>query len=245
MSPTRTPIWEAIARTLTKDIGAGHYAPGDKLPTEAALAIRFGVNRHTVRRALAQLAEDGLVLPRRGAGVFVQGRPTDYRLGQRVRFHQNLAANGQLASRQVLSLTTRPCDKGEAAALGLAPGDPVHAFEGVSLADAQPIALFLSVFPADRLAALPPALRAEPSVTRALAACGVADYVRQSTRLTAVLATPTQAIHLRLREGAPLLRSVAVNTDIAGRPVEFGTTWFAGDRITLTLGPDAPQRGVE
>jgi DNA-binding GntR family transcriptional regulator len=58
---------------LAADIAAGRHAPGERLPSEAQLAQRFGVNRHTVRRALAALAEDGLVQARRGAGVFVTG----------------------------------------------------------------------------------------------------------------------------------------------------------------------------
>ena len=49
----RTPVWKSIAATLEAEIGQGHYRTGDKLPTEAALSARFGVNRHTVRRALA------------------------------------------------------------------------------------------------------------------------------------------------------------------------------------------------
>ncbi|HHB81205.1 MAG TPA: GntR family transcriptional regulator, partial [Aliiroseovarius sp.] len=52
---TRDPIWKAIAETLAAEIARGHYAPGAKLPTEAQLARRFGVNRHTVRRATADL----------------------------------------------------------------------------------------------------------------------------------------------------------------------------------------------
>ena len=47
----------------------------------------------------------------------------------------------------------------------------------------------------------------------------------------------TLAAQLRLPEGAPILRSVAVNIDAAGQPVEYGTTWFAGDRVTLTVSP--------
>jgi hypothetical protein len=43
----------------------------------------------------------------------------------------------------------------------------------------------------------------------------------------------------RLRPGAPILRSVALNHCPEGRPVEYGTTWFAGDRVALTLAPDA------
>ncbi len=73
----RTAIWTSIAEALTADIGAGRYGPGDKLPTEAELSVRFGVNRHTVRRALAALADDGLVHSRRGSGVFGTHSPTD------------------------------------------------------------------------------------------------------------------------------------------------------------------------
>ena len=88
----REPIWRSIANTLQTEIAHELYRPGDKLPTEAELADRFGVNRHTVRQGLASLAEVGIVHARRGSGVFVAARPTDYALGQRVRFHQNVTA---------------------------------------------------------------------------------------------------------------------------------------------------------
>lgn len=104
----RTPIWSSIAAALKGEIAAGTYAQGTKLPTEAQLALRFGVNRHTVRRALGALAEVGLVQPRRGAGVFVTSVPTDYPLGRRVRFHQNVLANGRTPSRRMLRTETRP-----------------------------------------------------------------------------------------------------------------------------------------
>ena len=45
----RTAIWKTITAALTHDIATGKYAPGDRLPTAAQLAARFGVNRHTVR----------------------------------------------------------------------------------------------------------------------------------------------------------------------------------------------------
>ena len=97
----RTPVWSTIAEALKAEIASGSYAPGAKLPTEAELAHRFGVNRHTVRHALAALAEDGLVQPRRGAGVFVTSVPTDYPMGPRVRFDQNVLASGRTPSRPV------------------------------------------------------------------------------------------------------------------------------------------------
>ena len=236
---TRTALWTSIAATLGTEIRDGHYRPGDRLPTEAELSARFGVNRHTVRRALADLGAGGVVLARRGAGVFVAHRPLDYPLGRRVRFNQNLAAAGQTPDREVLRLETRHADAREAEALALAPGAQVHVYEGISMADRVPVALFRSVFPAAPFPDLPADLRDTRSVTAALARAGIADYIRAQTRLTAKAATATQALHLRLAEGAPILRSVGINVDAAGVPVEYGHTWFAGDRVTLTLAADA------
>ncbi|MEL6125039.1 MAG: phosphonate metabolism transcriptional regulator PhnF [Pseudomonadota bacterium] len=234
----RTPIWKSIAESLTGQIAAGQYVPGGKLPTEAELANRFGVNRHTVRHALKAMAEQGLVHARRGAGVFVTQKPTVYPLGRRVRFHQSLSAAGQVPEKRLLSIETRRAAPAEEEGLALGSRADVHVCEGLSLADGQPIAVYRSVFPAARLPSLPEHLRENPSVTAALAADGVADYTRAWTNLTAKRATAVQALHLQINEGAPILRSVGVNVDLNGAPVEFGHTWFAGDLVTLTVADD-------
>jgi len=234
----RAPIWSSITAALREEIAAGTYAQGSKLPTEAQLALRFGVNRHTVRRALGALAEAGLVQPRRGAGVFVTSVPTDYPLGRRVRFHQNVLANGRTPSRRMLRTETRPATADESEALAMPPASLVHLIEGISLADGVPIGLFRSVLPAKRFPNFPQDMTRLGSITSALADAGVADYTRASTRLTAKLANAVQAGHLQIQQGAPLLRSVTINVDQDGRPVEFGTSWFAGDRVTLTVVPE-------
>lgn len=234
-APNKTPIWKAIANALRDDLVDGRYAPGDRLPTEAALADRFGVNRHTVRHGVSALVEEGLVRTRRGAGAFVAATPTDYPIGKRVRFHENLIASGRKPEKRVLQIEDRVATPGEATALRISAGDPVCAYHGLSLADGQPIAIFESLFPVERLVGISEALVETSSVTTALRSVGVADYMRASTRLIAVSASATQALHLHLQEGAPLLKSTGVNVDQAGTPVEYGRTWFAGDRVTLTL----------
>jgi GntR family phosphonate transport system transcriptional regulator len=187
----RTPIWSSIAANLTAEIAAGTYAQGIKLPTEAQLALRFGVNRHTVRRALGALAEAGLVQPRRGAGVFVTSVPTEYPLGRRVRFTQNVLASGRTPSRRLLRSEIRPASADEAEALALPPSALVHLIEGVSLADGVPIGLFRSVLPALRFPDFAQDMARFGSITAALAHAGVADYTRALTRLTAKSAPPT------------------------------------------------------
>lgn len=234
----RSPLWTSIRDHIAEEIARGHYAPGDRLPTEAQLSDRFGVNRHTVRRALADLAEAGTVHARRGAGVFVRHRPTAYPLGRRVRFHQNLLAAGRVPDKRILLLETRGANAEEAAALRLETGAQVHVYEGLSLADGTPIALFRSVFPAARFSRMLEALADSQSVTAGFAAHGLADYTRASTEITAKPATPTLAAQLQLPAGAAILRTVAVNVDAEGQPVEFGRTWFAGDRVALTLGAE-------
>ena len=237
-SATRTPVWKSIAITLIDDIAQGRYETGTKLPAEAQLAERFGVNRHTVRRALADMAEQGLVHARRGAGVFVAAKPTDYPVGKRIRFHQNIRRAGRVPSKKVLRLEVLAADAREADALDLEPGDPVVVYEGLSYADDHPVALARTVFPAERLPGILDALDAHESITAALNACGVEDYTRRETRITAKLATATQALHLRTSEGAPILRTTGISDDANGTPIEFGRTWFAGDRVTLTVGDD-------
>jgi len=232
----KTPLWKAIADALRSDLADGRYAPGDKLPTEAALAGRFGVNRHTVRHGIAALVDEGLIRTRRGAGAFVAATPTDYPIGKRVRFHENLIAAGRKPTKRILQVEERAATPGEARALAIAPGDPVCACHGLSLADGQPIALFESLFPLAHLAGIATHLQSNSGITEALNAVGVRDYTRASTRLTAMRATAPQALHLQLAEGDPVLKATGVNVDEAGQPVEYGRTWFAGDRVTLTVG---------
>ncbi|MEM6609288.1 MAG: phosphonate metabolism transcriptional regulator PhnF [Pseudomonadota bacterium] len=232
----RAALWTAIRDTLVRDISEGHYPPGQRLPTEAQLSERFGVNRHTVRRAIADMAEQNIVYARRGAGVFVRHAPTPYRIGRRTRFRQNLTEAGRVPQRRVLSLETRGANKQEAGALCVSKGEAVHVYEGVSLSDGAPLALFCSVFPAARFPGLLDNLAEAGSVTAALALQGVSDYTRKSTEITAKPASKTHAALLELPVGDPVLRTVGINVDAAGKPVEFGRTWFAADRVTLIMG---------
>ena len=235
----RTPIWKSIADTVSSEIAACQYRPGDKLPTEAQFSQRFGVNRHTVRHALASLVELGIVHTRRGAGAFVAQKPTEYPIGPRTRFSQNVLAAGQTPTRDVLSVETRLANARECEALMLEEGAMVHVSEALSYADGQPIALSRTVFPAAPYPDLPELMKRFETLTAALRAAGVTDYTRAWTRLTAKQANATQALHLRIREGDPILRSDSLNRDAHGRPLELGRTWFAGDRVTLTLAADA------
>ena len=229
--------WQEISETLREAMASGRYPRGSRLPTEAELADSFAVNRHTVRRALKELRDTGLVEPRQGSGVFVTGQPRTYRLSKRTRFPQSPEGQGQNLAMTLLGVEQRRASAGERDRFAVADRRVlmVHAALGTRSLDGQPVALFRSLIPTALAPAFPEALHETGSITRALAACGIPDYTRRSTSLTAVAASAAQARHLECRRGDPLLRSDAVNVTPDGRVVEVGTSWFRGDSIRLAV----------
>jgi GntR family transcriptional regulator, phosphonate transport system regulatory protein len=71
MRRTGVIVWQSIASDIRREIETGAFPSGKRLPNEQALAERYGVNRHTVRQAVASLAEQGLVAIRHGRGMFI------------------------------------------------------------------------------------------------------------------------------------------------------------------------------
>ncbi|MGG7566449.1 phosphonate metabolism transcriptional regulator PhnF [Rhodovulum sp. DZ06] len=237
------PLWLQIRDQLATEIAEGRWGPGERLPSEHALAERFGVNRHTLRRAVGDLAEAGMVHVRRGAGAMVTEGRIDYRIGGRQRFSANIAAIGRAHGRRLLGLETVRASRAEALALELAEGELVHAVESLSEADGAPVIHSRMTFPA-RLAALPEALRTGSGVTAALAACGVQDYRRAWTRMTAGRPGALIARHLQMPEGGVALLAESMNRAEDGRPVEYALSWFCTDRMSVLTGDEAPPEGL-
>src|SRR5262245_55471131 len=77
------PLWRQVLRLIERDIRSGRLAPGTQLPTEAALAQALGVHRHTVRHAIENLSDQGLLRVEQGRGTFVKEATLRHRLGLR------------------------------------------------------------------------------------------------------------------------------------------------------------------
>lgn len=228
-------LWVQIADRLRADIDAGIYAAGDKLPTEAELAARFRVNRHTVRQALASLERDGLIQVTQGRGRFVAPSLVDYQLGARTRFSQNLAALARTPGRRVIDVVRVPADAPVAEALEIDVGSFVWRAETVGAADGVPLGHSFHYFDAARFPDLDKVIREEGSITRALARAGVTDYTRRTTRISAHLSDADDTGPLEMALRRPILQSENVNVDAAGRPLEYGISRFAGDRLQVVV----------
>jgi GntR family phosphonate transport system transcriptional regulator len=230
-------LWRQIALALEREIAAGAPASGARLPTEAELSARFAVNRHTVRRALDDLSRRGLIRVEQGRGSFVAEATFDYEVGPRTRFSEWVRRHNREPVGRVLDLRELAADAQLAAALSVPPGSPVARLERLGLAGDVPVSLTSHHFPLARLPAMLAALRAAATVTDALARCGVADYLRQSSRVTARLPTPREADLLRAPRARPVLVAENVNVDRSGVVVEYGVARFPTPRVQLVIEP--------
>jgi len=230
-------LWRQIANALEADVAAGTLAAGARLPGELALAARFGVNRHTVRRAVEELARAGLIRVEQGRGSFVADDVLDYAIGPRTRFSEWIRRHNREPSGQVLALEEIPADATVAAGLGVASGAPVIRFRRLGLADGRPVSLGAHHFCPVRLPDIAAALAAEPTITAALHRAGVADYRRQSTRVGARLPNAAEARLLSTGRSRPLLVCENTNVDPAGRVVEFCLALYPTPRVQLIFEP--------
>lgn len=232
---SKTPVWREIHETLRGEIGSGVYRTGDRLPTEKELAERFCVNRHTVRRALAELTAEGTIYVRRGSGAYVAEGVIDYPLGARVKFSQNISSLGRVPAHRLLRSEIVKADDTVARHLNLRPGAPVARIETVGEADGLPINFVEQYLPAERFPGILEAFRETMSVTQALTRFGVIDYRRSWTRITARSPSRAVAAHLRQPDTTPVLRSEGVNLDMAGQPIEYAVGYWAGGRAQFVV----------
>ena len=230
-------VWRQIAGELEAQIADGRFSPGAQLPTEAALARHYGVNRHTARRAVADLEERGLVSVAQGRGTFVCTQLIDYRLSQRTRFSENIRRNNQVPGGKLLAAASVQADRAIAERLQVPVGAAVQRLDSLRTADGIPINLSHQHFPGDRFPGLAEAVQRHGAITPALAEYGVGDYTRRETRLSARPASRREARLLQLPEGAPVLVSENLNVDPHGRPVEVSQSLYAADRVQLTVEP--------
>lgn len=232
-------LWRQIADRMRLAINNGDFDETGMMPPEVVLAARFGVNRHTVRSAMAALAEEGIVRPIQGIGTRIERRDRlRFPISRRTRFSQGLGNQTRNLEGRLLAAATEAAPATVAEALGLAPGTPCMRLETVNSADRRPVSCGTHYFPAGRFAGIDAIYDRTRSITASFRELGVPDYVRRSTEISAIHAEGDDIRHLKLSPGAIILVATAVNTDLDGVPIQFSRTRFAADRVKLTVEPE-------
>lgn len=228
-------IYYQIYESLKKDVANKIYKTGDKLPSENHLSKRFEVNRHTVRRALQILKNEGILFSKRGSGVIVQDSKFKYKIGKRVRFSQNITNENYIPKTKIIRSEIRKASKIEADNLKINSRDEILLIETTGKINNIPTILTKRTIPNKRFPSFLEIFQKELSVTQTLKLLGINDFVRSNTNIIAELADSIQANLLNCKINSPLLKTTYVNQDLNSIPIEYSQTWFVGERIQLTL----------
>lgn len=228
-------LWRQVADGIERGIADGTFAPGERLPGETEIAETYRVNRHTVRRALAMLAERGLVRAERGSGTYVEAQRLAYPLRSRTRFSEIVGAGGHEPRGQLIEATEEAATRELARELGLKSGASLIRIESVSSADRTPLCVSTTWLSAERFPGAGEVFASVRSMTKLLAHYGVRDYRRASTKITAAIADATDAARLDLALGRPVLVVDSTDVDPGGKPLVTKRSRFAAERIEFLI----------
>jgi GntR family transcriptional regulator len=134
------PLYLQIKRHLANDIAV--WEGRDKpFYTDGELCEMFAVSRMTVRQAVQELVEEGLLKRSRGVGTFVVAHNAEERTAPLVNFREQWIADGKPISVELLTYEIQPCPVGYAAELDIAANAPVRYIFRTRTAAAVPIAM--------------------------------------------------------------------------------------------------------
>ncbi len=228
-------LWRQVADGIERGIASGAFAAGEKLPGEMEIAEAYRVNRHTVRRALAALAERGLVHAERGSGTYVEAAKLAYPLRSRTRFSEIVGAGGREPRGQLIAASEESATRELARQLALKSGAALVRIEALRLADRTPICVATTWLSAERFPGAGQIYERVRSMTKMLAHFGVRDYRRDSTRVTAAIVDATDAARLDLALGRPVLVVDSTDVDADGKPVLTTHARFAAERVEFLV----------
>lgn len=223
-------IWREVAARLRNDIESKKFSSVDRLPSEPILAAMYGVNRHTLRRAVGHLAEQDLLEVRHGKGTFLKNASIDYPLTTRTRFTETLARQNRSAEGRLVR-SDRLQHAEAAAMLGIVSDSELLLVEILHCADGAPLTLAEHYFSLARFDGIQEHFSKTSSITASLKAMGVDDYVRGTTRLHSRLPTNREAQKLCQSRSQPIVLVRYTNLDLDGTPVEFCISCFNAERV--------------
>lgn len=251
------PLFRQIADELRAAITSGRLRPGEQIPSENELAERHRTTRVTVRKALALLRGEGLIVSEQGRGAFVRPQPRVQMLttgsnwrrrrdeGGAANFNAEAQAQGRSAEQQLLGVGRIPAPADIAERLGVEPGTEVLARRLRMMVDGMPMQLVTAFFVASRVVGTPieEARRIRGGVARVLEdpdgpiGVRIAQFVEE---LEARMPTPEEREALAIPLGVPLVQAFRSAYTDAGEVIEVLDCRIPGDRHRWRYVIDVP-----
>jgi GntR family transcriptional regulator len=220
---------------LKEQITSGRYRAGDLLPTQEALCQQFSISRITVRRALADLVEDGYVRNRQGVGAFVTAsgngkakpRPDFSFIGDMRRTLKE-------TTMRILHFEVERCPSTIAAALDLADGEEAVHLVRTRFSRGRPVILLDGWIP-QRFASAVTARNLQKTSLHELIAGSFEKLGRVAQEVNAALADPVVAQGLDVEVNSAVLKIVRLVHNRDGAPVHYLTVWSTPQRTRMVM----------
>jgi DNA-binding GntR family transcriptional regulator len=226
------PLYFQVTAQLEAAIDSGDLSPGDRLPNEIDLAGSLGLSRPTMRRALEELVDKGLLVRKRGYGTEVANTRVHRRV-ELTSLYDDLDAAGQSPTTEVLKLDPARVNAAAAAAIGADASTPLVYVERLRLADGRPLAVMHNWLPPTYADVSKDQLVGD-GLYRILRSRGVQPQVAKQ-RITARSASQREARLLKIRRGQPLIAMQRTAYDADGQAIEFGDHVYRADGYALEV----------
>ena len=140
------PLYAQLVGIIKRNISTGALAVGDLLPSEAELCRWMNISRNTVRQAIGELEDEGLVVRKRGRGTFVAD-PATNRRGVRYSFTTEVSSLGKVPSSTLIDFDVIVPNQAVCEKMELREGTPAYCFTRVRNVDGEPLILETSYYP--------------------------------------------------------------------------------------------------
>ncbi|MCL8024532.1 GntR family transcriptional regulator [Nocardioides bruguierae] len=225
------PMYSQVASRLESAIRSGVIPAGGRIESEMAIAERLQISRPTIRRAIQDLVDKGLLVRQRGIGTqVVQGQVE--RSVELTSLFEDLSQAGISATTTLLDHEVLEADEDVAARLSLPAGDPVLHIRRRRMADGVPVAVLDNHLPGEFADLLPASLEGA-GLYQLLRSRGVGIRIAQQ-RIGARACTPDEASLLEMEPGAPVLTMERLTYDHTGRAIELGRHAYHPDRYSFS-----------
>ncbi len=232
------PLHHQVFRDLKSALDANEWRPGDRMPTERALAERYGCSLITVRHALGELVREGRIERTRGRGTFVLQPRIDRDIAGAMSFSEEMQRRGLDPATRVVTARIEPAGDAIAGSLSIAADAPVVYLERIRLGSGEPLLLEQARLPAERFPGLLAFdfehrslydILSERYGTRIVRAREAVEPVVLKRREAELLDLPTRTLALQID-------GVAFAAD--GSAVEAARSFVRGDRTRYYLERD-------
>jgi GntR family transcriptional regulator len=227
-SPTFSPLYRQIRELITRSLETGEWRPGDAIPSESELAVRFGVSQGTVRKAIDEMAAENLLVRRQGKGTFVATHddPRSF-----FRFLRLASDDHDLQTLKSIPLECWRAKAGTdvARTLALETGAPIIIVRRLLQFDDQPAVFDEIYLPGELFSDLTLDIlkSSEMSLYSLFESRYAVRMIRADERLRAVSADRVSAELLQVAEGSPLLLVERVTFTYDNKPVEWRRGYYS------------------